>query len=89
MLDLFNKVEAATSSHARLSAMMDLASAFANEHDNLDHEVIEELHELVEMYEQVRMAYRQTAVKLGRLAMQVIKTSIAEGDTKITHPDSN
>jgi len=89
MLELFRIIENTPDPNQRLASIMDLASTFSNGHDTLDHEIVDEVHELVEQYEQSRMAYRQAAVKLGRLAMNIIHASIEEGETQITHPDAN
>jgi hypothetical protein len=89
LADLYQLIEMTEDPTARLNHLMDLASKFAANHDLLDHEMIEEIHELVEVYERSRLDYRQTAVRLGRLAMTIIQSAIDEGDTLAPNPEAN
>ena len=89
MLELFRTIENTQDANQRLAAIMDLASTFANGHDTLDHEIIDELHEMVEQYETARLAYRHVAIRLGRVAMNVIQSSIEEGETVVSNPEAN
>lgn len=87
LMALYRKVRAAKDQDERTTAMMALARRFAAEHDALDYELSEDFHEFVEAYERSRLAHQQTALRLARLAVNVMEECLKEAAVPLDDPD--
>lgn len=78
VLSLVARIREANSSEERANLMMNLAAQFTSEHDPTDEMIDEELHDYVEEYQQARMRFQQSALRVGRLAMNEVQGYFAE-----------
>ena len=73
-LALYRRVQQVCCPNHKKQLLMDLAAQFAKEHDSSDETASDDYHVYFEEYEKARLAYKQAALRVGRLAVGCIDT---------------
>jgi hypothetical protein len=73
LVDYYHEVLALKDPEELRSGIIELASMFAAEYDSTDPEYEETFHAYFDEYERARLAFEQQSMKLGRLALLVVK----------------
>lgn len=74
VLMLVRQVQRAKTREERIEAMMALAAQFADDHDETDETATDDYHEYIDEYLRVRLQFQQTAMRLARLAVDLVQT---------------
>lgn len=73
MLEIYQAVKEAVDPEDRQMLMVALAEEFAAHHDLTDSDLLDEFHQYVEEFHAAQLAYNQKAVRLGRMALQIME----------------
>lgn len=87
VLVLFQKLQRATSKEERRQLMLELSERFASEYDSADATATDDYHVYFEALAQAKLAHEQAAMKVGRLATEVIKTYLASTSSEVPIED--
>lgn len=80
VLRLYHQATSAKSREQRTEALLELAKVFADEHDLTDITATDDWHSYIEEYIQAKLAFEQTALRLGRLAVNTLEVHFQEND---------
>lgn len=80
MLRLFHRATEARTREERTEALLELAERFSTEHDETDFTATDDWHAYIEEYIRAKLAFRQAALRLGRLAVNTLEVHFEEND---------
>lgn len=82
-LVLYQRLQQATSKEERARLTVELAARFAAEYDSADATATDDFHLYFDEYEKARLEYQQKAMRVGRLASDLIKQFLEATPTTV------
>ena len=76
---LYKEICATDDIRERRGLLMDLARIYAHEHDDTEHEIIDDCHEVVENYEKAHQEFLHASLQLGRFVMMFLDAESVDG----------
>lgn len=72
LVSLYRQLEESTDPEERYMLSREMAEIFSADHDPTDHQLTDSYHEYFEEFDKAKLAYDQAALKVARVATQVI-----------------
>lgn len=83
LISLYRQFEEATDQEDRYMLAREIAEVFSEDHDPTDYELNDSYHEYFEEFDKAKLAYDQAALKVARVATQVVKHHLLANDLSV------